>query len=52
MDVQTDPYRRAQHAVAELKSCVLELIREGPETGLRNADVGISSRPSTKGTNG
>ena len=40
MRLDTAAYRRAQLAMAELKSCVLQLINEGPPAGLRNADVG------------
>ncbi len=41
-DISSDPYRLAQHAIADLKAAVVSVLREGPPTGLRNADVGRS----------
>jgi hypothetical protein len=34
------PYGIAQHALAELKSAVYLVLKEGPAEGLRNADIG------------
>lgn len=36
---RTDLYLRAQHAVAELKGAILDLLAENP-AGLSNADIG------------
>jgi DNA-binding IclR family transcriptional regulator len=38
--MSTDPYRTAQLAIAELKAAVLEVISRGPESGLKNAEIG------------
>jgi DNA-binding IclR family transcriptional regulator len=40
MTTDVTAYARAQHAVAELKTAILEQISKAGETGLRNADIG------------
>lgn len=34
------PYEKAQLAIVGLKTAVFELLEAGPESGLRNADIG------------
>lgn len=34
------PYRRAQQSIAELKSAVRDVLKEGPEEGMRNVEIG------------
>lgn len=38
----SEAYRRAQHAMADLKSAVYEMVALSGRDGLRNADVGRS----------
>lgn len=35
-----NPYERAQHAMAQLKGAVHELLEAGPAEGLKNAEIG------------
>lgn len=34
------PYSRAQRSLASLKSAIYQVLKEGPETGLRNVEIG------------
>lgn len=34
------PYRHAQRSIAELKAAILSVLKEGPEEGLRNVEIG------------
>ena len=36
----SNSYQVAQHAVADLKSAVYEILSKQPDMGLRNADIG------------
>ncbi len=40
MPTDSSAYARAQHAVAELKAAILELLKQAGEGGLRNSDLG------------
>tara|TARA_R110002051_G_scaffold56046_9_gene104083 strand:- start:83299 stop:83535 length:237 start_codon:yes stop_codon:yes gene_type:complete len=35
-----EPYQLAQHAIADLKTAILLTLRNGPEIGMKNADLG------------
>ena len=35
-----EPYKLAQHALADLKTAILITLRNGPEKGMKNAEIG------------
>lgn len=39
-NASTEPYRRAQRAIADLKSAVRKTIQNGPQEGMANVEIG------------